>query len=103
MFDFLDHLDSNNIEETTLGQSVNKLYDDFEVKIKELVLWELDQIQRVQGEIQYIIKDLPSDKALTIKYEKFAELEEEFNGFSVEEWNKNHNHTEVNNKFSISF
>lgn len=76
MFDYLKSLDKNKIEKTSIGKSINVLYDEFEIKIKDLVIWELNEVKRVQGEIDFETEDLPGDRSLEIKYRKFAELEE---------------------------
>jgi len=75
MFEYLDYLDKEKTSQSTIGEQVNSVYDTVEKKIKDLVLWELNQVKRVQQEIEFEIRDLPPSKALNLKYEKFAELE----------------------------
>ena len=75
MFDYLNYIDKENVSQSTMGQQSNLLYDEIEIKIKDLVLWELEQVKRVQEEIEFESKDLPESKAMDLKYEKFAELE----------------------------
>lgn len=75
MFEYLDYLDKEKISQSAIGVQVNFLYDDAEKKIKELVLWELRQVKRMQKEIEFESKDLPESKILDLKFKKFAELE----------------------------
>ena len=75
MFEFLEYLDGENVHELSLTNQVNNLYDNFEIKIKDLVNWELNQIQRVQKEIEFESKDLPENKVADIRLRKFTELE----------------------------
>lgn len=75
MFDYLNYIDNENVSQSAIGQQSNLLYDEIEIKIKELVIWELEQVKRVQEEIEFESKDLPESKAMDLKYEKFAELE----------------------------
>lgn len=75
MFEFLEYLDKENVSQSTMGQQVNLVYDEIEIQIKDLVLWELEQVKRVQEEIEFESKDLPEGKIIDLKFEKFAELE----------------------------
>lgn len=75
MFEFLKYLDEEDVKELSLTNQVNILYDNFEMKIKDLVNWELNQIHRVQKEIEFESKDLPENKVAEIRLRKFAELE----------------------------
>lgn len=75
MFDFLIPEDKNINKEISIEDRVNIMYDNLELKIKELVLWELEQIKQVQSEIEFETKDLPDNKSIEIILKRIAELE----------------------------
>lgn len=104
MFEYLDYLDKSKISDSAIAVQVDYLYDDAETKIKELVIWELSQVQRVQKEIEFESKDLPENKIEDLKYQKFAELEQlitvkeiELDFWYLEELDKLNDYAEDNN------
>ncbi|MDN3620107.1 hypothetical protein QWY81_11640 [Polaribacter undariae] len=74
MFDYLEHSKDMTINNLSITEQINSSFDELEIKFKGLTLWELEQFKRVFIEIKKEIVDLPENKVLEIKHDKFAEL-----------------------------
>ena len=73
MFDYLK--DKQKITVLSITDEVDSLYDEFEIKLKELVLWELNEIKKANKKIVFKSEDLPKNRVTDIKYQVYAELE----------------------------
>ena len=71
-----DHLkDKQKTTTLSITDKVNSLYDEFEKKLKDLVLWELNEIKKANKRIEFESKDLPKNKVTETKYQVYVELE----------------------------
>ena len=73
MFDYLK--DKQKITVLSITDKVDSLYNEFEKKLKDLVLWELNEIKKANKSIEFKSKDLPKNRVTDIKYEVYTELE----------------------------
>jgi hypothetical protein len=73
MFDYLK--DKKKIAVLSITNEVDSLYDEFEIKLKDLVLWELNEIKKANKKIEFESEDLPKNRVTDIKYRVYADLE----------------------------
>lgn len=82
MFDYLKN--KKGVKVLRLSEEVDLLYNEFEVKIKELVLWELNEMKKSHEKIEFKSKDLPLNKKKDVQINILSQLKYEITDKEIE-------------------